>query len=121
MLMKFTGMIKQSSPRQTTMILGGGNLFIILTQNIIKAGVVAKPPSKRNSQCMAFNRISQIKDIEVRIQAFMKNLVIEVKNVSKTYGDFVALDNISFDVKQGEIFGLIPVEQARLHPAVLSQ
>lgn len=37
----------------------------------------------------------------------MKNSVIEVKDFSKTYGDFVAVDNISFDVKQGEIFGLL--------------
>ncbi len=37
----------------------------------------------------------------------MKDSVIEVKNFRKTYGDFVAVDNISFDVKQGEIFGLL--------------
>ncbi|NOZ05165.1 MAG: ABC transporter ATP-binding protein [Chloroflexi bacterium] len=33
--------------------------------------------------------------------------VIEVKDFRKTYGDFVAVDRISFDVKQGEIFGLL--------------
>lgn len=37
----------------------------------------------------------------------MNDLVIEVKNFRKTYGDFVAVDGISFDVKQGEIFGLL--------------
>ena len=37
----------------------------------------------------------------------MKDSVIEVKDFRKTYGDFVAVDNISFDVKQGEIFGLL--------------
>jgi len=33
--------------------------------------------------------------------------VIEVKDFRKTYGDFVAVDGISFDVQQGEIFGLL--------------
>lgn len=37
----------------------------------------------------------------------MNNSVIEVKNFRKVYGDFVAVDGISFDVKQGEIFGLL--------------
>lgn len=37
----------------------------------------------------------------------MKNTVIEVKNFRKTYGKHVAVDGISFDVKQGEIFGLL--------------
>ncbi|RKY94402.1 MAG: ABC transporter ATP-binding protein, partial [Candidatus Hydrothermota bacterium] len=31
----------------------------------------------------------------------MNNSVIEVKNFRKVYGDFVAVDGISFDVKQG--------------------
>jgi len=37
----------------------------------------------------------------------MKDLVIEVREFRKTYGDFVAVDGISFDVKRGEIFGLL--------------
>ena len=37
----------------------------------------------------------------------MKGSVIEVKDFRKTYGDYVAVDGISFDVKQGEIFGLL--------------
>ena len=37
----------------------------------------------------------------------MKDLVIEVRDFRKTYGDFVAVDRISFDVKRGEIFGLL--------------
>jgi len=32
---------------------------------------------------------------------------ITVKNLTKKYGDEVAVDNISFDVKRGEIFGFI--------------
>lgn len=37
----------------------------------------------------------------------MNDSVIEVKDFRKTYGDFVAIDGISFDVMQGEIFGLL--------------
>jgi ABC-2 type transport system ATP-binding protein len=33
--------------------------------------------------------------------------IIQVKNFRKVYGDFVAVDGISFDVKRGEIFGLL--------------
>jgi ABC-2 type transport system ATP-binding protein len=33
--------------------------------------------------------------------------MIEVRNLTKTFGKFVAVDNISFDVKKGEIFGLL--------------
>ncbi len=32
---------------------------------------------------------------------------IEIKNISKSYGDLKAVDNISLDVKEGELFGLI--------------
>jgi len=37
----------------------------------------------------------------------MNNVVIEVHDFRKTYGDVIAVDGISFDVKQGEIFGLL--------------
>ena len=32
---------------------------------------------------------------------------VSVKNISKTYGDVQAVDNVSFDVNKGELFGLI--------------
>lgn len=34
-------------------------------------------------------------------------MVIEVKNLVKRYGDLVAVDHLSFSVKEGEIFGLL--------------
>ena len=37
----------------------------------------------------------------------MQNSVIDVKDFRKTYGAYVAVDGISFDVRQGEIFGLL--------------
>src|SRR3972149_6152658 len=33
--------------------------------------------------------------------------IIEVKNLRKTYGKTVAVDDISFEVAEGEIFGLL--------------
>ena len=37
----------------------------------------------------------------------MKKSMIEVKDFRKVYGNYVAVDGISFDVQQGEIFGLL--------------
>ena len=37
----------------------------------------------------------------------MKEPIIQVKDFRKTYGEFVAIENISFDVQAGEIFGLL--------------
>ncbi len=34
-------------------------------------------------------------------------MIIEVKNLVKRFGDLVALDHLSFSVKEGEIFGLL--------------
>ena len=35
------------------------------------------------------------------------NIMLEVKNVLKRYDDLVALDNLSLDIKKGEVFGLL--------------
>ncbi len=32
---------------------------------------------------------------------------IEVKNFTKKFGDFIAVDNISFEVEEGSIFGFL--------------
>jgi len=34
-------------------------------------------------------------------------IAIETKNLSKHFGNFIAVDNITFEVKQGEIFGFL--------------
>jgi ABC-2 type transport system ATP-binding protein len=36
-----------------------------------------------------------------------KNISLKVENVTKRYGDFTAVDNISFDVRAGRIFGFL--------------
>ena len=38
--------------------------------------------------------------------------MLEVKNITKYYGDFKAVDNLSFTVKPGEIFGLLGINGA---------
>jgi len=37
----------------------------------------------------------------------MENAVIQLKNVSKKYGDFMAVNQLSLSIRQGEIFGLL--------------
>ncbi|MEM6699759.1 MAG: ABC transporter ATP-binding protein [Bacteroidota bacterium] len=37
----------------------------------------------------------------------MSNTLIESRGLTKKFGDFTAVNNISFDVKEGEIFGLL--------------
>jgi len=37
----------------------------------------------------------------------MSEYIIEVENLTKKYGDLVAVDNVSFTVKPGEIFGFL--------------
>ena len=37
----------------------------------------------------------------------MKESILEIRNFRKTYGSYVAVDGISFEVNRGEIFGLL--------------
>ena len=37
----------------------------------------------------------------------MNESIVAIKNFTKTYDDFIAVNNISFDVAGGEIFGLL--------------
>ncbi len=37
----------------------------------------------------------------------MGNPVVQVRNLTKRFNDFTAVDNISFDIKEGEILGLL--------------
>ena len=37
----------------------------------------------------------------------MDDLAIQVKDLTKQFGDFTAVDHITFDVKKGEIFGFL--------------
>ena len=37
----------------------------------------------------------------------MAQPLVQVRNLTKRFGDFVAVDNISFDIREGEILGLL--------------
>ena len=39
--------------------------------------------------------------------------MIEVKNITKKYGSFTAVDNISFKINDGEIIGLLRTNWCR--------
>lgn len=39
--------------------------------------------------------------------------MIEVKNMTKKYGKLTAVDNISFQIKEGEIIGLLRTKWSR--------
>jgi len=39
--------------------------------------------------------------------AFQGEIAVQVKNLERRFGDFVAVDRISFEVKRGEIFGFL--------------
>ena len=32
---------------------------------------------------------------------------VRLRNATKRYGDFTALDNVSLDIRRGEVFGLL--------------
>jgi ABC-2 type transport system ATP-binding protein len=51
---------------------------------------------------IATDNISHEGDLQLGTES-----IIAVKNLTKTFGDFVAVDSISFDVKKGEVFGLL--------------
>lgn len=36
-----------------------------------------------------------------------KNIILEVKNLRKNFGDFVAIENISFELEEGQILGFL--------------
>ena len=38
---------------------------------------------------------------------FQGNEIIQIENLVKRYGSFVALDHLNLDVREGEIFGLL--------------
>lgn len=71
------------------------------------------------------NNIEQAGAIEVSAIQFeeeptfdSRELMIEAKSLSRFFGDFVAVDEVSFDVKAGEIFGLLGANGAGKSTAI---
>jgi ABC-2 type transport system ATP-binding protein len=48
-----------------------------------------------------------LKDADARDDDKAGDVVIEAKNLTKKFGDFAATDDVSFEVKRGEIYGLL--------------
>src|SRR4051812_25764489 len=58
--------------------------------------------------CMNGGALSEASaPIPLRGGPAMSDLVIEAKDLTKQYGDFVAIDKLNFEVKRGEIVGLL--------------
>ncbi len=57
-----------------------------------------KTQPQKNKQKLSLN---------VEISGNKEDNVIQVKNLVRRFGDFVAVNNLSFNVKRGEIFGLL--------------
>ena len=53
-----------------------------------------------------FNGVSKLAQQMKFIEDSNEN-VIEVKNLTKRFGSFIATDNVSFNIKKGQIFGLL--------------
>lgn len=53
------------------------------------------------------NEKQNIKQAATSGQTHNQESVIVCKNLTKKFGDFVAVDHISFDIKRGEIFGFL--------------
>ena len=51
--------------------------------------------------------MSAIPDMRPAVPAADAPKAIEVEHIVKKYGDFTAVDDVTFDVKEGEIFGLL--------------
>lgn len=41
------------------------------------------------------------------------DIIISVRELTKMFGDFTAVDHISFDVRKGEIFGFLGANRRR--------
>jgi ABC-2 type transport system ATP-binding protein len=59
----------------------------------------AKKTQEQNSLTV-YKKVKDLKTKQVRP-------IIQVKNLKKNYGDFAAVDGITFDVKKGEVFGIL--------------
>ena len=46
-------------------------------------------------------------DPQAKQKAYAADIIISVRDLCKCFGDFIAVDHITFDVKRGEIFGFL--------------
>lgn len=60
-----------------------------------------------NAQNSAPLNLNEPQNFTPNSNANSSDIIIKVQNLSKKFGDFVAVDDISFEVKRGEIFGFL--------------
>lgn len=53
------------------------------------------------------NRLSFDEAITLKLFDSLGNIMISVKNITKNYGDFTAVNGLSFDVKPGDVVGFL--------------
>lgn len=63
-------------------------------------------PNKSNSPVLSAQHNTRLNSAP-NCSALNNDIVIKVEHLSKKFGDFVAVDDISFEVKRGEIFGFL--------------
>src|SRR5438270_260054 len=64
-------------------------------------------PCGRRGSLNLRSRISSYRCCVERWRPRMPELAIEAKELTRRFGDFVAVNNVSFTVPQGEIFGFL--------------
>jgi ABC-2 type transport system ATP-binding protein len=64
-------------------------------------------PEKFLFPWLSGNKLTMLKYTDHNKELSMNGSIVEVNNFMKSYDDFIAVDNISFNVKEGEIFGLL--------------
>lgn len=94
----------------------GSNIKLTLRKNSIN--FINKFPEIKFQQTKPSFEDAYLDMLDVKTQAYSKlsdvlhpvikdEISIEAINLTKKFGDFTATDNISFKVKQGEVFGLL--------------
>jgi len=68
--------------------------------------VSGKPGETLNVACQSCYNIEKVAFKNIESSTSNKSIV-QIKNLSKKYKDILALNNVSFDIKKGEIFGYI--------------
>lgn len=68
--------------------------------------ITGKPGETVTATCPSCHAFGDIKFEKSQEPAFEKT-IIQIKNISKKYKDTLALNNVSFELKKGEIFGYI--------------
>ncbi len=70
-------------------------------------GLYSSPPLGEDLGGVVFSSLGEDLGGVVFLRFNMNNIVIKVDNLTKKFGNFIAVNNISFEVYKGEIFGFL--------------